>query len=96
MWQAKLRYPGVLHGDQGALGETLLELLDIESHRVKRQRWELCDESSSVADALRARKLSRMMEMDERHAQIVAVNAVTVEAQKNNLQLDETKQKASG
>eukprot|EP00929_Paragymnodinium_shiwhaense_P087322 TRINITY_DN47542_c0_g1_i1.p1 TRINITY_DN47542_c0_g1~~TRINITY_DN47542_c0_g1_i1.p1 ORF type:complete len:517 (-),score=97.76 TRINITY_DN47542_c0_g1_i1:287-1837(-) len=29
-WQSKLQWPGALHGDQGALAETLLEVLDVE------------------------------------------------------------------
>lgn len=30
MWRQKLRWPGIVHGDQGALGETILEFLDLE------------------------------------------------------------------
>jgi len=30
MWQAKFVWPGVLHGDQGALAETILEVLNLE------------------------------------------------------------------
>eukprot|EP00929_Paragymnodinium_shiwhaense_P064795 TRINITY_DN32505_c0_g1_i2.p1 TRINITY_DN32505_c0_g1~~TRINITY_DN32505_c0_g1_i2.p1 ORF type:complete len:639 (-),score=122.23 TRINITY_DN32505_c0_g1_i2:134-2050(-) len=30
LWKGKMTWPGVMHGDQGALAETLLELLDLE------------------------------------------------------------------
>ncbi|CAE8584998.1 unnamed protein product, partial [Polarella glacialis] len=35
LWKAKLRWPGIIHGDQGALAETILEMLDLE-HRLTR------------------------------------------------------------